>query len=539
MKAGSGENGENRHVSVLGHFPSLDASCQASGSSVWAASTGSPQEVGSRNAVVGVLSWAHRNPGLNSLRQHLCSSKSWRPGLLSKRYQPPFLPPSSYAAVLMSSISPGGLAKEGFDADGWRMADHRRQPFTAAHRGRSSSAGRWAFRGRVACGRDSWSGRGGRAFGAGGSYAPFDRESGDSSREQEYQDVITMEAATCLVSELLEIDDHAVLNSSLPICSILPGSKSNERNDVDPVVLCHAEHSTDELNQSLVNAISDQVLYCPAPSSPLVDTIRLGMTEDKLQNQHAAGLLDEPEVVGSDRPDLTMLALDCLIHVRALVDDDGLVRSDAILHSQLGIASLDKAMRPADTQDRFIHLGLVKSFAEEALKFNSITMRVKTDKINHGEFKLSAKRTNMDEDILSKAQRMAAKRNLEISELSFIPFHSKIITSKCEKIGISLGTTENEVLQSVVSIKNIELDRLTVAAKSTSPFNANTFNNEEDNALDDELSHIAERWDEDSELCGLDRCCELTVAPRRKKANRKGKVNRPSKKPGTPSKISL
>ncbi|KAL5647508.1 hypothetical protein ACJX0J_041863, partial [Zea mays] len=271
--------------------------------------------------------------------------------------------------------------------------------------------------------------------------------------QQEYQDVITMEAATCLVSELLEIDEHAVLNSSLPVCSVLPGSKSNERNDVDPVVLCHAKHSTDELNQSLVNAISDQVLYCPAPSSSLVDTIRLGMTEDKLQNQHDARLLDEPE----------------------------------------------------------------------ALKFNSITKRVKTDKINHGEFKLISKRTNTDEDILSKAQRMAAKRNLEISELSFIPFHSKIITSKCEKIGISLGTTENEVLQSVVSIKNIEIDRLTVAAKSTSPFTANTFNDEEDNVLDDELSHIAERWDEDSELCGLDQCCELTVAPRRKKANRNGK----------------
>jgi hypothetical protein len=41
---------------------------------------------------------------------------------------------------------------------------------------------------------------------------------------------------------------------------------------------------------------------------------------------------------------------------------------------------------------------------------------------------------------------MEAKRNLEISELSFIPFHSKIISSKCEKIGISLGTTKNEVL---------------------------------------------------------------------------------------------
>lgn len=118
-----------------------------------------------------------------SVLGHFCSSKSWRPGLLFKRYQPPFLPPSSYATVLMSGISPGGMAKEGLEADGWRMADRRRQPFPAAHRGRSSSAGRWAFRGRVARGRDSWRGRGGRAFGAGGSDAPFDREPGDSSRD--------------------------------------------------------------------------------------------------------------------------------------------------------------------------------------------------------------------------------------------------------------------------------------------------------------------------------------------------------------------
>lgn len=59
----------------------------------------------------------------------------------------------------------------------------------------------------------------------------------------------------------------------------------------------------------------------------------------------------------------------------------------------------------------------VMAALHEALKFNSITKRVKTDKINHGEFKLISKRTNTDEDILSKAQRMAAKRNLEISHL--------------------------------------------------------------------------------------------------------------------------
>jgi hypothetical protein len=157
---------------------------------------------------------------------------------------------------------------------------------------------------------------------------------------------------------------------------------------------------------------------------------------------------------------------------------------------------------------------------QEALKSNSLTKRVKTEKFNQGDAMLSARRTNTDEDILSKAQRLAAKRNLEISESSFISFDPKIITSKCEKIGISLGSTENEVLYSVVSIKNIEIDRLTVAAKSPPLNRVNSFNNVEEAEVDVELSQISENWDDEAGLGALDRCCELTVAPRRKKANR-------------------
>jgi hypothetical protein len=82
----------------------------------------------------------------------------------------------------------------------------------------------------------------------------------------------------------------------------------------------------------------------------------------------------------------------------------------------------------------------------------------------------------MDEDILTKAQRLAAKHNLEISELSFVPLDPKIITSNCEKIRISLGSNETHVLQSVVAIKNIEIDRLMVAAKSLSPYSVDNFN---------------------------------------------------------------
>jgi hypothetical protein len=173
----------------------------------------------------------------------------------------------------------------------------------------------------------------------------------------------------------------------------------------------------------------------------------------------------------------------------------------------------------ADVQQRSIHLGQVNSFTEvlrsilqvlckifnikanskndesrqalslwaqsdtqvlvvlqEVLRSNSLAKRTKAEKLSQRGSIISAKRTNMDEDILTKAQRLAAKHNLEISELSFVPLDPKIITSNCEKIRISLGSNETHVLQSVVAIKNIEIDRLMVAAKSLSPYSVDNFN---------------------------------------------------------------
>ena len=179
---------------------------------------------------------------------------------------------------------------------------------------------------------------------------------------------------------------------------------------------------------------------------------------------------------------------------------------------------------------------------QDALASYSLSKGGKTEKVNQGNFRLCAKRTNTDEDILSKAPRMAAKRNLEFSESSFISFAPEVIISKCEKIGISLGSTENQVLQSVASIKNIEVDRLTVATKPPSLHSVNPLLDDEEAEVDVVLSHISNRWEDDSRLSALDRCCELTAAPRKKKSNKafsKGKVNRPSKKPITPSKISF
>jgi hypothetical protein len=176
---------------------------------------------------------------------------------------------------------------------------------------------------------------------------------------------------------------------------------------------------------------------------------------------------------------------------------------------------------------------------QDALGANSVSKRVKSEKLINGDLIISAKRTNTDEDILSKAQRLAAKRNLELSESSFISLSPEVIISNCEKIEISLGSSENQVLQSVVAIKNIEIDRLTVAPSS---YSRSLLSDAEEAEFDAALSHTADRWDDESELTTLDKCCELSVAPRRKKSNKafsNRKVNRPSIKPFTPSKISL
>jgi hypothetical protein len=73
-------------------------------------------------------------------------------------------------------------------------------------------------------------------------------------------------------------------------------------------------------------------------------------------------------------------------------------------------------------------------------------------------------------------------------------------------------------------------------------YSVNPLLDDEEAEVDAVLSHISNRWEDDSGLSALDRCCELTAAQRKKKSNRafsNGKVNRPSKKPITPSKISF
>ncbi|XP_008674134.2 uncharacterized protein [Zea mays] len=100
----------------------------------------------------------------------------------------------------------------------------------------------------------------------------------------------------------------------------------------------------------------------------------------------------------------------------------GLALIDASNNSQVDNELIDELIMSTDTQERAIHLGDVNSFAEvprsvlqEAIMSNSLAKRVKTEKLSQGDSRISVKRTNTDEDILTKAQRLGAKRNLETS----------------------------------------------------------------------------------------------------------------------------
>jgi hypothetical protein len=75
---------------------------------------------------------------------------------------------------------------------------------------------------------------------------------------------------------------------------------------------------------------------------------------------------------------------------------------------------------------------------------------------------VTGRKEGSDEDIMSKAQRLAAKLNLENSEFPYVTLEPKVIVSNLNNVGIRLGRNDCEVLNSVISIKNIELDRLTV-----------------------------------------------------------------------------
>jgi hypothetical protein len=154
----------------------------------------------------------------------------------------------------------------------------------------------------------------------------------------------------------------------------------------------------------------------------------------------------------------------------------------------------------------------------------------------------SSKRVASDEDTMSKAQRLAAKHNMEISECSFVSFKPKIITTNLNNVGIRLSRNDNEVLKSVEAIKNMEVDRLIISTNSSSSVHCIDLDKEEEDEIDTHISNASKRWDDNSDQDGLEWGYDLSVVSRRKKANHFTSVrraSRPSQKPVTLSKVSL
>lgn len=104
----------------------------------------------------------------------------------------------------------------------------------------------------------------------------------------------------------------------------------------------------------------------------------------------------------------------------------------------------------------------------EWYKSKALTQGSKIGLTNTKDNLVFGRRVDSNEDIMSKAQRLVAKCNLENGEFSFVSFKPNVIASNLNTFGIRLGRNDREVINSVVSIKNIEVHRLSLAAKSSS-----------------------------------------------------------------------
>lgn len=146
-----------------------------------------------------------------------------------------------------------------------------------------------------------------------------------------------------------------------------------------------------------------------------------------------------------------------------------------------------------------------------------------------------------DEHTLHKAERLAAKRNLEpAGTLSFSSFTDSHIISNLGRVGINLGSS------GVAVIKNLEVDRLVLCAnqkKNSSKSKAPNIDSgdERDDRLEAILSHACGNPNENMLDVENDQILDLSPLRRKKKYNsakntKKGKL---PKKPKTPSKINI
>jgi hypothetical protein len=144
-----------------------------------------------------------------------------------------------------------------------------------------------------------------------------------------------------------------------------------------------------------------------------------------------------------------------------------------------------------------------------------------------------------DEDSMIKAMRRKAERNLDSpgilsSSKSFLSFSTPVISSKLANVGISLGSSRQEVSFSSNVLRHMEVDRLTVTPKVAGFPDASLDEEEELHATVDGqlLSHLVGEVSEvDFDETGLASVYELKASGRKSKSQRARKRSRVSKSP--------
>jgi hypothetical protein len=98
-----------------------------------------------------------------------------------------------------------------------------------------------------------------------------------------------------------------------------------------------------------------------------------------------------------------------------------------------------------------------------------------------------------DEDVMQRAMRRKAELNLDTAGTkhaakSFTSFSDSRIASNLCRVGVSLGSRSDEIVASANVLRQMELDRLTVASNgSTEPATSIIDDDEDDDILDGHL----------------------------------------------------
>ena len=116
---------------------------------------------------------------------------------------------------------------------------------------------------------------------------------------------------------------------------------------------------------------------------------------------------------------------------------------------------------------------------------------------------------------------MAAKKNLESPGTSFTSFSDSRIVSNLGRVGINLGSSDDIVKASIVSIKNLEIDKLLVQANKKSNLKSDKLqldsDDEREARLDAVLSHACGNLNENMQDVETDLIIDLSPVHRKKK----------------------